>query len=111
MRTFSEYVESIATDVYGTIGGQGMTSSKADVLAHVMAAIRRSVINHPDFAMKLANFVLKDSEAQLELGEELGAMDPSELANEIKMASKSGKFRSNKPDSDSVSPNSADGPL
>lgn len=109
MRTFSEYVESIATDVFGTLGGEGMNRGKADALGHVMAAIRRAIINHPDFAQKLANFVLKDSEAQLELGEELGNLNPSELAGEIRRSAKSGKFSKSEPEA--VSPNSSDTPF
>jgi len=109
MRTFSEYVESIATDVFGTLGGEGMNRGKADILGHVMAAIRRVIINHPNFAQIIANFVLKDSEAQLELGEELGNLNASELANEIKRSSKSGNFSKSEPEA--VTPNSSDTPF
>ena len=112
MRTFSEYVESIATDVFGTLGGEGMNRGRAEDLGDVMAAIRRVVINHPEFAGRLAAFIINDSEAQAELGEELGNLNASELAGEIKRSAKAGKFsKSAKSEPESVTPNSSDTPF
>lgn len=113
MRTFSQYVEDIATDFGRQVVATGISGSHADVLATLARAVE-SASKNPAFAGKIARMVVSAAEQDEEVRSAIGGdFEPSAFVADVVAAARSNSkamARNKPPSGETVAPNLSDSP-
>lgn len=79
MKTFYEFMESVATDFAGDIAPEGLTKQRADILAPMLSLINKSVALDPSFLSRLLQLLKSETMRNPDLKDEFDSLDVAKI--------------------------------